>query len=283
MKNTFLILLIAFIASSCQQKTQQSFAFADTVEMEEEISPMTRQEEIMPPAPPTPPVENKEVIKKKIIKDGSIEIEVQELNKTKAQVDSSVAKLGGYYASEKLNNTNWETSYNLKIRVPSSNFERLILSLESGDGEIKYKEIDARDVTDQFIDIETRLKNKRNYLQKYNDLLKQAKSVKDVLEIEEKIRVIEEEIESSTGQLKYLSDLVDYSTLNLTITKTKDYKYTPKKRGAFIERVKTALLKGWIGFVDFMVFVVKVWPFWIILFFVIHFWKKYRRRKKDKK
>ena len=61
-------------------------------------------------------------------------------------------------------------------------------------------------MTDQFIDLETRLENKRNYLKRYNDLLLKANSIKEILEIEEKIRALEEEIESATGQLKYLSD-----------------------------------------------------------------------------
>ncbi len=284
MKNIFLIIIIAFVVSSCQQAPKQTLAFsmADKVGMEEEIIPITRQEEILPPIPPTPPLETKEVIKKKIIKDGRIDIEVQELDKTKALIDSLVARHGGYYANEKLNNNSWEISYSLTIRIPCANFERLVSSLDSGTGEIKYKEIDARDVTDQFIDLETRLENKKSYLKSYKDLLKQAKSVKDILEIQEKVRVIEEEIESSTGQLKYLSDLVDYSTLDVTITKNKEYKNEPKKRDAFLKRVKQALSKGWFGFVDFIVFVFKVWPFWIILYIIIHYWKKYRKRRKNK-
>jgi len=281
MKTIFLTILIALVISSCHQNQNNTLAFEDVVGAEEEIIPITRQEELKPPAPPLPPLESKEVIKKKIIKDGRIEIEVQEINKAKTVIDSIVAIHGGYYANEKLNNNDWETSYSLKIRVPGANFEKLIVSLEiSGTGEIIFKEIDARDVTEQFIDIETRLKNKKGYLEKYNDLLKQAKSVKDILEIQEKVRVIEEEIESSTGQLKYLSDLVEYSTLDLKITKNKDYKNRTQKREAFFKRVGQSLSKGWYGFVDFIVFVIKIWPFWIILYVIIYFWKRFRRKKK---
>uniref|UniRef100_UPI00321628CD DUF4349 domain-containing protein n=1 Tax=uncultured Draconibacterium sp. TaxID=1573823 RepID=UPI00321628CD len=284
MKQTIFILIIAFLISSCHQKVadKNSYMFADAV-IQEEIIPTTRQQQNSPPAPPLPPTETKEVIKKKIIKDGRMGIEVQELERTKTYIDSLVAKYGGYYANERLNNSDWKTSYNLKIRVPSNNFERLISEVETGSGEIKYKEIDARDVTDQFIDLETRLANKNNYLKKYNNLLTQAKSVKDILEIEEKIRVIEEEIESTTGRLKYLGDLVEYSTLDLEISKPKDYKYQPEKRDNFRKRLKHALSKGWYGFVDIIVFVIKIWPFWIIAGLMVYGWKKYRRRKKNRK
>jgi flagellar biosynthesis chaperone FliJ len=128
--------------------------------------------------------------------------------------------------------------------------------------------------------LETRLENKRNYLKRYNDLLKQATTIKEILEIEEKIRVLEEEIESTTGRLKYLSDLVDYSTLDLTITKPKDFKYNPGNRDKFSERLKQSLSKGWFGFVDFLLFVIKIWPFWIILILIFYLWRKYRKAKK---
>jgi len=281
MKHTISILIIAFLISSCHQNQSDKAYISDDMMMEEEVIPITRQELNSPPPPPLPPTETKEVIKKKIIKDGRIGIEVQELERTKTQVDSLIFNLGGYYANERLNNTDWKISYSLKIRVPSDNFEKLIAKIETGGGEIKYKEIEARDVTDQFIDLETRLANKKNYLKKYNDLLKQAKSVKDILEIEEKIRGIEEEIESTTGRLKYLSDLVDFSTLDLEISKPKDFKYQPEKRDIFTKRLKHAISKGWFGFVDFIVFVIKIWPFWIIVGLIIYGMKKYRKRKKE--
>lgn len=284
MKHTISILIIAFLVSSCHQNQSDKLAYiAEDMMMEEDIIPISIQQQISPPPPPLPPTETKEVIKKKIIKDGRIGIEVQELERTKTQIDSLVSKHGGYYANERLNNSDWEISYNLKIRIPSDSFEKLIAEIETGGGEIKYKEIDARDVTDQFIDLETRLANKKNYLKKYNDLLKQAKSVKDILEIEEKIRGIEEEIESTTGRLKYLSDLVDFSTLDLEISKPKDYKYQPEKRDNFTKRLKHALSKGWFGFVDILVFVIKIWPFWIIVGLIVYSWKKYRKRKTVKK
>ena len=114
-------------------------------------------------------------------------------------------------------------------------------------------------------------------------MLKQAKTVKEILEIEEKIRGLEEEIESTTGRLKYLNDLVDYSTLDLTISKQKEYKYNPVERDKFSERLKLALSNGWYGLVDFLLFVTKIWPFWIIASIVIYMWRRLRRKKKNKK
>ena len=277
MKQIISIFILVILITSCHQKQNDraSFAIAD---MEEEMIPVTRQSPNVPP-PPIDKIEKPEVIKK-IIKDGRLGLLITELEKAKVHVDTLVKNHDGYYANESFNNTDWESSYSLKIRIPSANFEKFIAEIETGDGEILYKEIDARDVTDQFIDLETRLENKRNYLKRYNDLLIQAKTVKEILEIEEKIRGLEEEIESTTGRLKYLGDLVDYSTLDLTLTKRKDFKYNPINRDKFSEKLKQSLSKGWFGFVDFLLFVIKIWPFWIIFLLILFFWKKYKKSKK---
>jgi len=250
----------------------------DMAGIEEEMSPVATVASDAAPVPVDKP-EVQEVNKKKIIKDGRMGLKVTDLEKTKTRIDTLVRSFGGYYANENFSNTDWESSYNLKIRLPFSNFEKFIAVIESGIGEIQYKGIDARDVTDQFIDLETRLENKRNYLARYNDLLKQAKSVKEILEIEEKIRVLEEEIDSVTGRLKYLNDLVDYSTLDLTITKRKEFKYNPADRDRFTERLKQSLSKGWFGFVDFALFLIRIWPVWIIVVLLIFSWRRYKKTR----
>ena len=137
-------------------------------------------------------------------------------------------------------------------------------------------------MTDQFVDLETRLANKRSYLKRYNDLLKQAKTIKEILEIEEKIRGIEEEIESATGRLNYLSDQVDYSTLDLLISKSKEYKFHPDNRDRFSEQLKQSLSKGWFVFVDFVLLLLKIWPFWVIVVLIIYFWRKYKKHNGKK-
>ena len=278
MKKLLAISILAFLIASCNQRQSDDVSF-EVADSEAEMMPLTRQAMDAPPAPINPTVTN-EVIKKKIIRDGRLGLRVTELEKSKTLIDTLVRANGAYYANESFQNSDWESSYNLKIRVPSLNFDKFISGIEAGEGEVLYKVIDARDVTAQFIDLETRLENKRSYLVRYNDLLKKANSVNDILAIEEKIRGLEEEIESTTGQLKYLSDQVDYSTLDLTLTKQKDFKYNPEKRAKFSERFKQSLSKGWFEFVDFVLFIIKIWPFWIIIAVMVYFWRKYRKARK---
>ncbi len=189
MKKLLAISILAILIASCHQQTSDDISF-EVADTEAEMMPITRQAMDSPPTPNNPAM-TQEVIKKKIIRDGRLGLRVTELEKTKTRIDTLVTANGGYYANESFNNSDWESSFNLKIRIPSLNFEKFISGIEAGEGEVLYKVIDARDVTAQFIDLETRLENKRSYLVRYNDLLKKANRVNDILENEEQIRGLE--------------------------------------------------------------------------------------------
>jgi len=219
---------------------------------------------------------------RKIIRDGRMEIRVRNLDEGKKMADSLVQKYNGYYADETFNNMDFSHGYSMKIRIPSDAFNSFIAEIESGAGEVAFKNITSRDVTEEFIDLETRLKNKKNYLNRYGDLLKQAKSVKDILEIEEKTRLIEEEVESVQGRLKYLNNQVNFSTLDLQISKKNDYSVYSENKGSFTDRLKMSLVKGWFGLVSFTLFVIRIWPFWIIVGTLFYLVRKFLRRRKKK-
>ncbi len=220
-------------------------------------------------------------IQKKIIRDGQMTVKVKDLLTARRQVDSLTKTLGGYIGNENFNSYDQQASYNLVIRVPALNFDRLIAGIEKNtQSEILFKEINARDVTEEFIDLETRLANKRKFIERYGEMLKKASSVKDMLEIEENIRKIEEEIESAEGRLRYLTDQVAYSRLNLTLTQEKAYKYKPQYSRNFIERLKESLHKGWKGFIGFLLFIIKIWPIWLLGAVVWIIYKKVKSRKK---
>jgi hypothetical protein len=222
-------------------------------------------------------------ITRKIIKDGRMEIRVRELEQGKKMVDSLVRKYKGYYADETFNNMDYSHGYSVKIRIPAVSFDAFITEVELGAGEVAFKNITSRDVTEEFIDLDTRLKNKKNYLNRYSDLLKQAKAVKDILEIEEKTRLIEEEVESVQGRLKYLNNQVDFSTLDLQISKKNDYNAYSNNKGSFIDRLKMSLVKGWFGLVSFILFVIRIWPFWIIVGLLYYFISMILRKRKKLK
>ncbi len=254
----------------------QSFTLSEATNAQDEIVPVMRNQATPIPLNVETPRE------KKIIKNGNMSIDVDNIHDAKLAVDSLLKTYKAYYANEKLFNSEYNVKYNLSIRIPANHFENFISSLESGYGKITFKSIHANDVTDQFIDIETRLQNKQKYLEQYRTLLKKAKTIKDILDIEERIRVLQEEIESAKGRLKYLSNQVDFSTLDLQLSKDIAYVYTPGKKARFAERLKRSLSGGWNGFVSFILILIKLWPFWIVISLIWYIIKKNRIKRKNK-
>jgi hypothetical protein len=142
------------------------------------------------------------------------------------------------------------------------------------------KSIQARDVTEEYIDLETRMTNKRSYLEQYRQLLKTSKTTEDILKVSERMREIEEELESVQGRLRYLSDQVTLSTLELQLYHTRDYVYKPDRRLDFLERFKESLSDGWYGFVSFLLLVVRLWPFALLLIGLLVLLRFKRRKPK---
>ena len=170
----------------------------------------------------------------------------------------------------------------MTIRIPAQNFEKFISILEKGSGKLKYKNISARDVTEEFIDIEARLKTKKEVEKRYRQLLSKAKNIKEILEVEEKLRVLREEIESREGRLKYLKKQVAFSTVYLQITQKLDYKYEPTKEKSFLQRLFKSLDKGWKGLIIFLLFMFRIWPLIIIGLIAVYYIRIVRKKRKQK-
>ena len=221
------------------------------------------------------------LLKKKIIKDGNMSVQTDDIATSKEEIDNLVKSLDAYYERENLEKTNQKISYDLIIRVPASNFGELVSSVEQGKNEVKSKNIRARDVTEEYVDINIRLESKREYLKQYTALLAKATTIKDILEIKENIRLLHEEIERAEGRLRYLSDQVTFSTLRLDLFQKIDYAYKPDTKDSFIERMKSGLNTGWTIVVETVLFLINIWSVLLVLIPVVLFVVRKKRKKEE--
>ncbi len=282
MNNKAFIIVFLTLLYACHGGTDKTFYASDQGVVTESRT-MQAGGPVAEISNPADPLLNIQPDQKKIIKDGRLELKVKSLETAKMYTDSVVSLLGGYYASESLYNQGTDISIHLRIRIPAANFESLVERVGATGDEILYKAIDTRDVTDQFIDLESRLSTKRQYLTRYQELLRQARTVSEILEIEAEIRKLEEEIDSTTGRLNYLSDQVDFSTLNLTLTYKKPFEYTPQQRERFSEKLKQSFVTGWYGIADFALMLLSLWPLWILSAVIVVTVKKLKQRNKQRK
>jgi len=252
------------IICSCQsQESRNDSSFGGQKEaliLEDIAVPRTST----PPKPPEFSLEQGS----KIVKKGNIAFEVNKLELAKATVDSILTSLNGYYENEKYKAYGNRITYSLNLRVPNSAFESLLHQLEHGIGDLKSKSISAQDVTEEYVDTKIRLDNNLSYLKQYQTILKKAKSIKEVLEVQEKIRRIEEEIDSKKGKLRFLDNKVNYSTLHLELSELISSEFV--KGPSFGRRIANAFKSGAHGFLEFLVAMVNIWPFlFLILFFFL--------------
>lgn len=218
-------------------------------------------------------------INKKIIKSANLNIEVSNIEKAKQSIQESLKKNKAYIQSETFNSQHDRDVVSIFIKVPNENFDALINSFSTGLGDLISKNVKSDDVTEEYTDVSIRLKNKMAFLEKYRDLLKQTSSTKDILEIQEKIRGLEEEIDSAEGRLKFIDDRVKYSTIDMTIAKIKPQNSVTSKIG-FGTKFVDSISQGWNNFVDFVLGLVSYWPFLLIIPAFIFLWKKWKARRK---
>ncbi|WP_291721409.1 DUF4349 domain-containing protein [Bernardetia sp.] len=216
-----------------------------------------------------------------IIKTGNMSLRVQDLDKAKEEVLQKVKANKGFTSAANYNDYSYQKTQTVTIRVASSNFENLMKELTTI-GFVENQSQDAQDVSEEFVDIEARLKTKREVEKRYTELLKNAKTISEILEIEDKLRVIREEIEAKEGRLRYLKDQISLSTIHLTLTQKLDNYSKPPER-SFFSRLSENMGEGWDDFLMFVVGVMRLWVFWLLLagvIFGIVRWRKARNRNK---
>ncbi len=222
-------------------------------------------------------LEESEKIDKKIIKTANLSLEVESIKKVRDKIETILDELDAYITNESQNNHSYRLESHLTIKVAPKNFGTLINQIEELALRVENKVINTKDVTTQFVDMEARLKNKRAVADRYRNILKNAKTIPDILAVEENLRKVTEEIESVEGQLKYLQNQVSFSTLNLNLFETLDQ--PPTKRRNFFKKLGNAFVSGWYVLLDLITGLVNIWPV-ILILGVVLFWIVRRRKKR---
>lgn len=277
MKRYFILPLIAItLVFGCRTKSNENGGVRYDMMKSEVIA-----EEQGPSAPP--PVESSANIDRKIIKTAYLNIEVLDLSASRKLIDSALKEHSAYIVNENLQNNESQISSSINIKVPAVHFDKLLSKLSKIAKKVDYQNIDTQDVTEEYIDVETRLNNNRKIEQTYLKLLKKANSIEDMLKIEQKLGEIRTEIESTQGRIKYLSHQVNYSTINLSAYETLEYKYVAEKLPSFFQQLKKSLGAGWRGVVVFFLFLIKLWPLWLIVAVGWFGWKRFVIYRKQRR
>lgn len=212
---------------------------------------------------------------RKLTKTGILRFETSDAKKTRAAIQQAVAETKGYVSNDSRNEYSDRISYVVTIRVPADGFDTLLDKISSGADKIVYKNIEVLDITQEYIDLDTRIKTKKELENRYQELLKRAHTIEDILKIEEQISILRGDIESAEGRFRYLKDQVVFSTLTVQF----DERSTVVATG-FGYELKEAFRNGW-GYLLQVILVIT--NLWAVLLFILVVWLlvvQVRKRRK---
>lgn len=152
------------------------------------------------------------VPERKIVYRADLTIETTDLVGTREKILNLMETENGILEYNEQN----EQQFYLSLKIPAEKFEEFLNEAKAV-GRVIYSSISANDVTEQYIDTETRLASKRALLEKYQSYLPQAKDLKEILEVEAQINSVTTELEQWEGRLQRLEKEVAYSSVSVRL------------------------------------------------------------------
>lgn len=233
----------------------------------------------------------------KLIYSASATVETTEFDGTIEKLSALVEQYGGFVESSSVNGSNYYTQSrgysstryaSYVIRVPSEKFSALMGSLSTL-GNVPYSHTYTENITAQYYDTDARLTAYQTQEARLLEMMEAAKTVEDLIAIEEKLTELRYQIESLQSTLKNWDRQVAYSTLDLEVQEVVEY--TPESRMSYGQELALALCSGLKRtgefFKDLLLAIVGALPALVILAVVlailIPVWKKRRKARKARK
>ena len=166
------------------------------------------------PAPPPPPGASAD---RKMVRTAAMELTVKSPRETSEKVRQLAERLGGFLVTSETNGGQEASTASLQIRVPAAKFEEARGEIRKLGLRVESEKLNAEDVTKQYVDQSARLRNLRAQETQYLGIMKQAKTVKDTIEVSEKLDEVRGEIETQQAEFDALSKQVETVALMVTL------------------------------------------------------------------
>ena len=231
-----------------------------------------------------------------VIKNADLSITVDNPEAKLAVISALARSMGGHVVS-----SNTYQSYansgarvpegNITIRVPSQNLDAALEKIKENTEEVNYENVSGEDVTDQFVDLQSRLKAKKAAEEKMLEIMTQATTTEETLAVYSQLQFIQSDIEVLTGQINYYERSAAMSSISISVIATEKSK--PIEIGGW-ELGETAskavqnlidYLQGFVRFlINFFIFLLPVLvtlflPFYLVFLGIRAILRKRREKK----
>jgi hypothetical protein len=187
-----------------------------------------------------------------IVYTATLSVVVKDLDTAAHEAEKLVAGHKGFVAkSEVRGDPGTPRVATYTLRVPVANFSALkagLLDLGNADRNA----VESQDVTEEFVDVEARIKNLQEQERKLNELLQEKRKeekLEDVIRVSDRIYGVRGDIERAQGRRNYLLNRAQLSTIHLTLREIKDYK--PPTASTFGTRIGETFATSWESVVKF--------------------------------
>ena len=230
---------------------------------------------------------------RKLIKTVNISAETEDLDTLMGSLAEAIAAVGGYVENQTVHNGSSYSSYRsrratMTVRVPAEKLDEFVTQV-AGSANVVSQEASLDDVTLTYVATESRIEALQTEQKRLLELMEQAETMSDLLEVEARLTEVRYELESVTTQMNVLANQVNYSTVELYIDEVKEY--TPVEKETFWQRISGGFMDSLEGIADgavnLVVFVLSNLPYLVLItaavIIVISILRRARRKRLAKK
>ena len=159
---------------------------------------------------------------RKIIKNADLSIEVDAPKEAQARIASIAEGQGGFVVTSEFKQSGSGVSkptetVTIVVRVPSSQFGAAVDAIRGSGNRIIQEKISGQDVTEEYIDLEARIRTQKALEGQFLEIMKQARKVEDALEVQRQLAEVRTEIERLEGRRRFLDNRSSLSTITVTL------------------------------------------------------------------
>jgi hypothetical protein len=153
-----------------------------------------------------------------IVRNGDISLMVEDVVNARDEIEQLAAGVGGWVVNSNIYGEEEEMRGWISIRVPSDKFDQALAELRALAVRVTSESTSTQDITEEYVDLQSRLKNAEATEGQYLALLEQAEEVDDILSIYEALSRIRYEIEQIKGRMQYLEQTSAMSLISVSLT-----------------------------------------------------------------
>ena len=222
-------------------------------------------------------------VQRLVIKTADLSLQVDNARDAEASLRVLVDQLGGYVVKVETSGTDERMSSHVIFRVPAERFDQALSGVQGLAKKVLARTVGGDDVTEEFVDLESRLKNLEATRDRLQSFLDKAETVDDALKVNQSLSDLQGQIEQLKGRKQFLERSASLSTISVTLSPLPAIMPIVEDEGWQPLSVARAALRGLVSFgqgLATLAIVVLVWaPVWLPIV-LVGLWLTRRLRRR---